>query len=172
MIPSTTNGAATGAYEFPTNDVVADYYGFDTSTDEYVQFKLVMPAEWDASAGFKAKFYWLPKSSTTTSHDVTWGIQATSHADGGTIDSAWGTPQVIHDSVLGTAFGRVHISSATPSVTVAGSPVDHADEFVFFRVYRDVDGAGTAANDDLNEDARLLGVMIQYQEVITHDAAW
>ena len=114
----------------------------------------------------------MPSSSTTTTHDVTWGIQATAHADGGTVDSSWGTGVTVSDAVLGTAAARVHITSPTGGMTVAGSPVAHADELVYFRVYRDVDGAGTAANDDLNEDAYLLGVMIQYKEIITHDAAW
>tara|TARA_R100001082_G_C4363388_1_gene160550 strand:+ start:493 stop:2475 length:1983 start_codon:yes stop_codon:yes gene_type:complete len=172
MAPSVTSGAALGSVESSTNKVINDYLAFDKDSDEYAQFKLVMPAEWDPSTAIKAKFYWMPKSSTTTTHDVTWGIQATAHADGGTVDSSWGTGVTVSDAVLGTAAARVHITAATGGMTVAGSPAAHADELVYFRVYRDVDGAGTAANDDLNEDAYLLGVMIQYKEIITHDAAW
>lgn len=172
MAPSVASGAALGSVESSTNKVINDYLAFDSSADEYAQFKLVMPAEWDPSTAIKAKFYWMPKSSTTTTHDVTWGIQATAHADGGTVDSSWGTGVTVSDAVLGTAAARVHITAATGGMTVAGSPAAHADELVYFRVYRDVDGAGTAANDDLNEDAYLLGVMIQYKEILTHDTAW
>ena len=145
-----------------------DYYAFDTSTTEYVQFKVVLPEQWDAGT-IKAKFYWKPASSTTTSHDVVWQIEATSHADGGTIDSSWGTAVQVQDTVLGTAAGRVHQSAATAAVTVAGSPGTGADELVYFRVAR---ASGSAVADDLNEDAHLLGVLIQYKESLTTDAAW
>ena len=43
MVPTVTNGAAAGTEELATNDVMVDYFAFDTSTDEKVQFKLVMP---------------------------------------------------------------------------------------------------------------------------------
>ena len=168
MVPAVTNGATAGTEEASTNDVMNDYYAFDTSTTEYVQFKVVLPEQWDAGT-IKAKFYWKPASSTTTSHDVVWQIEATSHADGGTIDSSWGTAVQVQDTVLGTAAGRVHQSAATAAVTVAGSPGTGADELVYFRVAR---ASGSAVADDLNEDAHLLGVLIQYKESLTTDAAW
>jgi len=164
MVPSVTNGAAAGTEEASTNDVMNDFFAFDSSTDEYVQFKVVMPEQWDGGT-VKAKFYWKPSSSTTTSHDCQWGIQATAHADGGTIDSAFGTAAVATtDVVLGTAAGRVHISLASGACTIAGSPAE--GELVYFRVFRDISG------DDLNEDAHLLGVNIQYKESSTASAAW
>tara|TARA_R100000152_G_C6778219_1_gene208723 strand:- start:1128 stop:2459 length:1332 start_codon:yes stop_codon:yes gene_type:complete len=165
MVPSVTNGADAGTEESSSHNVMSDFFAFDTSTDEYAQFKLVMPEQWDAATNIKAKFYWKPASSTTTSHDVQWGIQATAHADGGTIDSAWGTAATaVTDNVLGTAAGKVHISAASGACTIAGSPAE--GQLVYFRVFRDVSG------DDLNEDAHLLGVNIQYQESSTASAAW
>ena len=165
MVPSVTSGAQAVTTEHATNDVMGDSFAFDTSADEYVQFKLVMPEQWNSST-IKAKFYWHPASSTTTSHDVTWAIQATAHADGGTIDSAFGTAVTINDEVLGTAAARIHLTAATGAMTVAGTPGVSADEIVFFRIYRDVSA------DDLNEDAHLLGVSLQYQETATSDGAW
>ena len=164
MVPSVTNGASAGTEEASSNDVMNDYFAFDTSTDEYVQFKLVMPEQWDGGT-VKAKFYWKPATSTTTSHDCQWGIQATAHADGGVIDSTWGTAATAAtDNVLGTAAGKVHVSAASGACTIAGSPAE--GELVYFRVFRDVSG------DDLNEDAHLLGVNIQYRESATASAAW
>ena len=168
MVPQVTNGAAAGTDEASTNDVMNDYYAFDTSTTEYVQFKVVLPEQWDAGT-IKAKFYWKPASSTTTTHTVAWHIQATAAADGGTIDSSWGTIQESTDDVLGTAAGRVHITAATAAVTVAGSPTAGADNLVYFRVFRP---SGSVVADDLNEDAHLLGVAIQYRESSTADTAW
>jgi len=168
MVPQVTNGATAGTEEASTNDVMNDYYAFDTSTTEYVQFKTVLPEQWDAGT-IKAKFYWKPNTSTTTSHTVAWQIQATAAADGGTIDSSWGTVQEVNDDVLGTAAGRVHLTAATPAVTVAGSPGTGSDNLVYFRVLRP---SGSVVADDLNEDAHLLGVLIQYKESLTTDAAW
>ena len=168
MVPAVTNGAAAGTEEAATNDVMSDYFAFDTSTTEYVQFKTVIPEQWDAGT-IKAKFYWKPASSTTTSHTVTWAIQATAHGDGGTIDSSWGTVQEVNDDVLGTAAGRIHVTAATGAMTVAGSPASGADNLVYFRVSR---ASGSAAADDLTEDAHLLGVLIQYRESNVVDDSW
>ena len=169
MVPQVTNGAAAGTDETAdANDVMNDYFAFDTSTTEYVQFKTVLPEQWDGGT-IKAKFYWKPASSTTTSHDVLWGIQSTAHGDGGAIATAWGTAVEVQDAVLGTAAAKVHITAATGAMTVAGSPVMGADELVYFRVYRP---SGTAASDDLTEDAHLLGVNIQYRESTSDDAIW
>ena len=169
MVPQVTNGAAAGTDESAdAYDVMNDYFAFDTSTTEYVQFKAVLPEQWDGGT-IKAKFYWKPASSTTTSHDVVWDISATAHADGGTIGTAWSTAIAIQDTVLGTAAGRVHVSPPTAAVTVAGSPAVGADEMIYFRVSR---ASGSAAADDLNEDAHLLGVNIQYKETTSIDAIW
>ena len=54
MVPTVTNGAAAGTEELATNDVMVDYFAFDTATDEKVQFKIVMPEQWDRGT-IKAK---------------------------------------------------------------------------------------------------------------------
>ena len=143
-----------------------DYFAFDTSTDEYVQFKTVMPAQWDGGT-IKAKFYWKPSSSTTTTHDVVWAISGQAHADGGEL-GAWGTAAVAAaDNVIATdSTKKVHITAASGACTIAGSPVAGADELVYFRIMRDVSA------DDLNEDAHLLGVAIQYRETASVDSGW
>ena len=167
MVPQVTNGAAAGTEEASSNDVMSDYFAFDASTIEYVQAKVIIPEQWNGGT-VKAKFYWKPTSSTTTTHTCRWSIAGTAHADGGTIDSSFGTDVAVNDDVLGTAAGRVHISDATGDITIAGSPVAHADELVYFRIHR----VANHANDDLNEDAHLLGVAIQYQEAATIDSGW
>lgn len=167
MVPQVTNGAAAGTSESAdAYDIMNDYFAFDASTDEYVQFKLVMPEQWDGGT-VKAKFYWKPSSSTTTSHDVVWSISGQSHADGGELGS-WGTAaDAPADNVVATnSPKKVHITAASGACTIAGGPVEGADELVYFRIMRDVSA------DDLNEDAHLLGVSIQYRETLTADTAW
>ena len=167
MVPQVTNGAAAGTSESAdAYDIMNDYFAFDSSTQEYVQFKMVMPEQWDGNP-IKAKFYWKPSSSTTTSHDVQWGIEGQAHADGGEL-AAWGTrADAATDNVIATdSPKKVHISAASAACTIAGGPEAGADEIVYFRVSRVV------AGDDLNEDAHLLGVLIQYRETSVAKAAW
>ena len=163
MVPTVTNGAAAGTEELATNDVMVDYFAFDTSTDEKVQFKIVMPEQWDGGT-IKAKFYW--KSSNTDTGDVAWFIQAVAHADSGALDTAFGTAVSVasaDDVGLGTD-NDLHITGATTAMTVAGSPAE--GEMVMFQIYRDVSA------DNYNADAHLLGVNLQYRESATASAAW
>jgi len=163
-----TDGPSSGSDESSsTNNVRNDYLEFDASTIEYAQSKLVMPEQWDGGV-IKARFYWKPASSTTTSHTCRWSIAGTAHADGGTIDSSWGTDVTVDDNVLGTAAGRVHISDATADITIAGSPVAGAAELVYLRFHR----VANHVLDDLNENAHLLGVAIQYRETSSGINSW
>jgi hypothetical protein len=169
MVPQVTNGAAAGTSESAdAYDVMNDFYAFDAGTIEFTQYKLAMPLQWDGGT-IKAKFYWKPSSSTTTSHSVMWGIDGQAHADGGEL-GAWGTTvNVAIDDVIGTdSTKKVHTSVASGAVTIAGSPAAGASELVYLRFQR----VATHATDDLNEDAHLLGVAIQYQETAALQSAW
>ena len=169
MVPQVTNGAAAGTSESAdAYDVMNDYFAFDASTIEFTQYKLAMPLQWNGGT-IKAKFYWKPASSTTTSHSVMWGIDGQAHADGGEL-GAWGTTvNVAIDDVIATdSPKKVHVSAASGAVTIAGSPAAGASELVYLRFQR----VANHATDDLNEDAHLLGVAIQYQETAALQAAW
>ena len=169
MVPQVTNGAQSGTAESAdTYDVMNDYYAFDASTIEYVQFRLVMPEQWDGGT-VKARFYWRPKSSTTTTHSVLWSIAAKAHADGGIVEGAWGVEQTALDDVIATSSPKkVHITDATSAITIANSPSGTANELCYFRVRR----TASNVNDDLNEDALLYGVLLQYRETATAEVAW
>lgn len=120
MVPTATNGAAAGTEELATNDVMVDYFAFDSSTDEKVQFKMVMPEQWDLGT-IRARFYW--KSSNTDTGDVAWFIQSVAHADSGALDTAFGTAVSVHtadDVGLGTD-NDLHITAGTTNMTVDGS---------------------------------------------------
>ena len=163
MVPTATNGAAAGTEELASNDVMVDYFAFDTTTDEKVQFKLVMPEQWDAGV-IRAKFYW--KSSNTDTGDVAWFIQAVAHADSGALDTAFGAAVSVHtadDVGLGTD-NDLHITNSTTDMTVAGTPAE--GEMVMFQIYRDVSA------DNYNADAHLVGVNLQYRETSTASAVW
>jgi len=154
MIPTDTNGAAPGTKEFATNDIMVDYLDFDTTTEEYAAFNLVMPENWDLGT-IKAKFYWGPATDSGAEADtVEWEIAAGALSNDDAIDATLGTSQVISDAVLAGESADLHITSATPAITVGGTPA--LGDMVHFKVSRNVGGS-----DNHAYDARLFGVLIQ-----------
>jgi hypothetical protein len=93
---------------------------------------------------------------------VTWVFEARAYADSDAIDQAWGTAQHVHDTLI--THDDMHITDATPALTVGGTP--HHDQPIILHIYRDI------SDDDLNADARLLGIWIEYTEAATEEAAW
>lgn len=156
MTSLATNGATPGTNEYATNDIQADYYAFDGATEEFAAFNVPMPEEWDRST-IKFRAYWAPGSSACTAGDtVEWEIAAGALSDDDAIDAALGTGQVISDVVLAGKDGDLHITGASPALTVGGSPA--ARDLIHFKVSRNVGGT-----DDMTEDAWLFGILIQYK---------
>lgn len=165
MVPLTTNGAAAGTVEKATNDIMLDYFAFDTATEEYVSFNLVMPGRWNLGT-IKAKFYWAPGTDSGAVGDtVEWEIACGALSNGDTIDAALGTSQVISDAVVTGESASLHVSGATPALTVGGTPA--LGDMVHCKVSRNVGGT-----DDHGHDAWLLGALIQYTKSSTAEAAW
>ena len=151
--PTTTSGcAAATVVEAGTNDV--DYWvlDFDATTKEYAFWNVVMPDNYDGGT-ITARFIWTTTSSTTT-HTVVWGLQARAFGNDDAIDQAFGTTQEVSDDVLAAA--DVHITAATSAITIGGTPA--GGKMVVFRAYRDP----ANASDDLNVDARLIAIQIEY----------
>ena len=95
---------------------------------------------------------------------MTWGLSATAKANSDAIDAAFGA-SVDTDDVMITV-GDVHIGPASAAVTVAGTPA--LEDLTWFEVTRVVGDA----QDDMTEDAKFLGVMIQYKKLNIEAAAW
>lgn len=162
FVPSTTNGATAGTYEYATNDIDVDYYAFDSgATEERIQRKLVMPEDWDRST-IKVKFYWTNASGASAADTAEWGIKAGALSNDDAIDAALGTAVTVSDTLL--AAGDLHVSDATGALTVGGTPA--LGDLIVFEVYRNTDGT-----DDMAEDAWLLYVVVQYYADQT-SAAW
>lgn len=160
MVGTTTNGAEGGLYEFTTADYMMAYYAFDTSTEEYVGFNVVMPENWDRGT-VRAKFYWTAGTGCTAAESVEWEMGAAALTDSEDIDTmTFGTTQVIADVVLATTSlptADMHITSATPAITVGSTPA--LGNMVHFKISRNVG----SANDNAAGDAWLFGVAIQYR---------
>ena len=134
--------------EAGTNDVDYNVMDFDTGSDEYANFRVQFPKSWNEST---VTFQVAWTSSATDTDGVAWGLQGVALADDETIDSSWGAAVVVTDDNI-SAAGDMLITSESSAVTIAGSP--GVDETVIFRIFRDV----SDANDDMAEDARLLGI--------------
>ena len=152
MYTPTTNGAAAGSIELPTNDVQLKTLDFDTTTQEFAQFAIQMPKSWDLST-LVARFVW-SHASTTTNFGVAWQIQAYAFADNTALDTAFGTAVVVTDT--GGTTNNLYLSPETGNITVGGTP--SPEEHVIFRVARVPANAG----DTMAIDARLHGVRIHY----------
>jgi hypothetical protein len=161
MVPCTTNGAAASTEEYGTNDIDLDILAFDTgATEERAQFTLVMPETWDRST-VKVKFFWGNATGASAADTVEWGIKAGALSNDDAIDAALGGAVVITDTVI--ADGDLHVTSATPALTVGGTPA--LGDLIQFEVYRNTDGT-----DDMAEDAWLIGCWIQFLKTNTVSA--
>ena len=146
MTPSTTNGAVMGTLEQSTNRNMLKYLGFDTATQQFAQFDVVLPKQWNrGTVTFQP--YWTAASGSGT---AIYQLEGVATSDGDTMDVAFGTAVSSTDTFQ--SANLCHVAPESAAVTIAGTPAI-ADR-VNFRVKRDV------ATDTLGVDARLLGIAL------------
>ena len=125
---------------------------FDASADEHAQFQVSFPKSWNEGTVTFA-VYWT--TTATDTDGVAWGLQGVAVSDNDTIDVAYGTGVVVTDDALSAAEDLM-VTATSGAVTIAGSPA--VGDICYFRIYRDV----SDGNDDMTEDARLIGCKIFY----------
>jgi hypothetical protein len=153
MWPSTTSGPSEPTkIAMATNNL--DFYvmDFDGAAAEYAQVTVAMPSDWNAGT-VTAQFYWTVNAAVTT--DVVWGCSARAFNDNDALDQAWGAAQTRTDTAQNGAH-ELYITTATSAITVGGTPT--AGGLVQYRVYR----SGANGSDTMTQDARLIGVMINF----------
>lgn len=155
MKANASNGATFATYVY-TNGIELDYFAFDSSTVERVQFKFAMPEDWDRGP-MKARFYWTSPTGSTAGDTVEWAIRAVAMGDSDVVDAGFGTAQSRSDTLLSDNGGDIQITGATLDMTPAGSLADL--DLIVFEVYRNVSGA-----DTMSEDAWLAAVKLQYNK--------
>jgi hypothetical protein len=162
MVPRVTVGAEILPYEFVTNDINLDYGAFDPTTMEYLDFSIVMAETWDRST-VKAKFFWTLNAAPGAGTKVEWQLSGVAVSNDDPLDVARTTTVVIFDTYI--AANDLHVSAATPAFTIDGSPA--LGDIINFSVGRNV----SSSDDDVNIDAWLIGVAIQYNNTLT-PSAW
>ena len=132
---------------------------FDNGSDEHAQFQIGFPKSWnEGTVTFRA--FWT--STATDTDGVAWGLQGVSVANDGTIDVAYGTAIVVTDDNISAAEDCL-VTATSSAVTIASAA---ADTMTFFRIFRDI----SDGNDDMAEDARLIGVQIFFTIDAINDA--
>jgi len=133
---------------------------FDASSDENAQFSIAFPSYWNEGT-ITYQVYWT--TAATDTDGVAWSLAGVCVSDNDTIDVAFGTAVVVTDDALGAAEDLC-VTAESGAVTLAGSPA--AGDLAYFNIERDV----SDGNDDMAEDARLIGIKIFYTIDDVHEA--
>ena len=160
MRPTVSNGCASITnVETTSGRPDMQVLDFDDASDEHAQFQIGFPKSWnEGTITFRA--FWT--STATDTDGVAWGLQGVSVANDGTIDVAYGTAVVVTDDNISAAEDCL-VTATSSAVTIASAAVN---TLTYFRIFRDV----SDGNDDMAEDARLLGVQIFYTTDAVNDA--
>tara|TARA_R100000963_G_C4642653_1_gene106344 strand:- start:1178 stop:2707 length:1530 start_codon:yes stop_codon:yes gene_type:complete len=122
---------------------------FATGSDEHAQFSVAMPKAWDGG-NITYIVFWVGNASTD---GVTWALQVKALGDGEDINVAFGTAVVVDDSAQNSA-SELLISPESGNIACSGADND----ILYFQIFRDV----SDAHDDMNADARLVGIKVFY----------
>lgn len=161
MTPTATNGCASLATaETTSGRPDMNVLDFEASADTHAQFQIAFPKSWNEGT-VTFQVFWT--TAATDTDGVAWGLQGVAVSDNDTIDVAYGTAVVVTDDAL-SAAEDLCVTAESGAITIAGSPA--AADMCFFRIFRDV----SDANDDMAEDARLLGIKLFFTTDAANDA--
>ena len=158
MYPNTTSGAEAAQVEL-SNGPEIKVLDFDKSSDEFAQFAVAFPKSWNAGTVTFQAFFTATSTNTGT---TAWGLSGVALADNGDLNTAFGTQVVATAKAHSGTSNDLDVAAESGAVTIAGSP--SANEYVFFQISRDVSA------DDLDADARLLGIKLFFTTSAANDA--
>ena len=158
MYPNTTSGAEAAQVEL-SNGPEIKTLDFDKDSDEFAQFAVAFPKSWNEGTVTFQAFFTATSTNTGTAAFV---LQGVALADNGDLNTAFGTAVGPTAKAHSGTSNDLDVTAESGAVTIAGSP--GVDEYVFFQISRDVSA------DDLNADARLLGVKLFFTTDAANDA--
>jgi hypothetical protein len=158
MYPNSTSGAEAAQVEL-SNGPELKVLDFDKSSDEFAQFAVAFPKSWnEGTVTFQAFF----TATSTDTGTTSWALQGVALADSGDLNTAFGTAVAPTAKAHSGTSNDLDVTAESGAVTIAGSP--STDEYVFFQISRDVSA------DDLDADARLLGIKLFFTTDAANDA--
>ena len=158
MYPNTTSGAEAAQVEL-SNGPEIKVLDFDKTSDEFAQFAVAFPKSWNEGTVTFQAFFTATSTNTGTTAFV---LQGVALADNGDLNTAFGTAVGPTAKAHSGTSNDLDVTAESGAVTIAGSP--GVDEYVFFQISRDVSA------DDLDADARLLGVKLFFTTDAANDA--
>ena len=159
MYPESTNGCASLAQVELSNGPELKALDFDKSSDEHAQFTIAFPKSWnEGTITFQAFF----TATSTDTGTTAWGLSGVSLSDNGDLNTAFGTTVVATAKAHSGTSNDLDVTAESGDVTIAGSPA--AGDLCIFQVLRDVSA------DDLDADARLLGIKLFFTTDAANDA--
>ena len=159
MYPNSTNGCADLAQTELSNGPEIKTLDFDKDSDEFAQFAVAFPKSWnEGTVTFQAFF----TADSTNTGTTAWGLSGVAIADNDSCNTAFGTQVVATAKAHSGTANDLDVANESGAVTIAGSP--STDEQVFFQISRDVSA------DDLNADAKLLGIKLFFTTDAANDA--
>ena len=159
MYPESTNGCASLAQVELSNGPELKALDFDKSSDEHAQFTIAFPKSWnEGTITFQAYF----TATSTDTGTTAWGLSGVSLSDNGDLNTAFGTTVVATAKAHSGRSNDLDVTAESGDVTIAGSPA--AGDLCIFQVLRDVSA------DDLDADARLLGIKLFFTTDAANDA--
>ena len=159
MYPNTTNGCAALAQVELSNGPEIKTLDFDKTSDESAQFAVAFPKSWnEGTVTFQAFF----TADSTDTGTVSWSLAGVAIADNDSINTAFGTGVAPTAKAHSGTANDLDVTAESGAVTIAGSP--STDEEVYFQITRDV------SEDDLDADAKLLGVKLFFTTDAANDA--
>lgn len=158
MVPRATNGAQQAAYDSGNVDTTIPVLDFDGAADEFAQFQIVLPKGYDGGT-ISFQPVWTC-TGCTAGETVEFELACVFLRNDDALNTATGTRKDSDDVVI--AAGDQHTGPEPgTAVTCDGTHADGA--YINFQVNRDV------SDDDMDEDARLLGVILYYTDDLAND---
>lgn len=160
MYPTADEGSSNlTTYELLENRAEVRSLNFDKDSDEHAQFSIAMPKSWNEGT-ITFSVYWTALSGSA-GETVRWSMKAVAISDSDGFGTAFGTAQTVDDTLHNHNM-FMHKSAVSSALTIGGTPAE--GDVVFFQISRDV------SEDNLADDARLLGVKIHYTTNAENDA--
>ena len=161
ITPSATGGcAALATIASAADQPDIQTLDFDTTTQEFAQFSLVLPKRWNRGTITFAPVWSHP--ATTVNFGVVWELQAVAVSNDDAIAVAFGT--AVSSTDTGGTTNDVYIGPESAAITVAGTPA--IGDVVFFRLAR----APVNGSDTLAVDARLHGLVLYINHAAESDS--
>lgn len=161
MKPTISGGCASlVSVETQANRPDMQVLDFDNGVDEHAQFQIAFPKSWNLGT-ITFQVFWT--TTNTGTEGVAWGLQGVSVSDDATIDVLYGAAIVVTDDNISAAEDML-VTGESAAVTIADTPID--DDTCFFRFFRDI----SDGNDDMTEDARLIGIKLFFTTDAGNDA--